>query len=319
MEKRIGLNVLVAAAMLLVVASAGCDKDKEDDGRWHVVEEHTTTVTGGGATETASATSSSQAPSATVTGGHLAKIDAAKVLKIGVRIDSPPFGFVDPADKDAVPQGFDVDLGFRIARALKVQPVFVPVTSKDRLEKLKAGEIDILVATLTATRKRSHEIDFSMPYFQDQQSLLVPVASAIKSYRDLAGKKVACASGTTSLDNLKTVAPDCQIVVVSTNLEAFDKLQKGEVDAATGDGLTLRAISQGSANPKAFQIAGEGFSAEPYAIGLPQNDSQFRSRIDEILTEIWTSGQWTRVFNKWFGPETPYNLETHFQMPILPP
>ena len=311
MEKRMGINAVVAAAMLLLVAAAGCnnDKEKEDDGRWHVVEEHTVV----------SPSEPAAASNTVVAGGHLARIEAAKVLKIGVRIDSPPFGFVDQSDKDAVPQGFDVDLGFRIARALNAQPVFVPVTSKDRIEKLKSGEIDVLIATLTATRKRSHEIDFSMPYFQDQQSLLVAAASPIQSYRDLAGKKVGVAAGTTSLDNLKTVAPDCQTVIVGTNLEAYDKLQKGEVDAITGDGLTLRALNQNNADPKAFRIAGEGFSAEPYAIGLPQNDSQFRSRIDEILTELWTSGQWSRVFIKWFGPKTPYNLETHFQMPILPP
>jgi len=54
-------------------------------------------------------------------------------------------------------------------------------------------------------------------------------------------------------------------------------------------------------------------------IGLPQNDSAFRARVDEILTELWTSGAWTRIFNKWLGPESKYNLEPHFQMPVLPP
>jgi polar amino acid transport system substrate-binding protein len=251
--------------------------------------------------------------------GRLARIETAQVVRIGVRADSPPFGFVDKNDKDARPQGFDVELGFRIARALKVQPVYVTVTSQNRIEKLKNGEIDIIIATLTATRKRAKDIDFSIPYFQDQQSLLVPAASPIQSYRDLTGKKVATAVGSTSSDNLKVVAPDCQTVPVGTLTEGFEKLQKGEVDAVTGDGMTLRALDHNAPDPKAFRIAGEGFSVEPYAIGLPQNDSQFRARIDEILTEIWTTGAWTIIFDKWLGPKTPYNMEAHFQMPILPP
>ena len=251
--------------------------------------------------------------------GHLAKIEAAQVLRIGVRADAPPFGFVDKDDKDARPQGFDVELGTRIARALKVQPRFVTVTSQNRIEKLKNGEIDVIVATLTATRKRAKDIDFSMPYFQDQQGLLVSTASPIQSYRDLSGKKVASAVGSTSTDNLKVVAPDCQIVPVDTMTAGFEKLQQGAVDAVTGDGMTLRALDHNAPDPKAYRLAGEGFSVEPYVVGLPQNDSQFRARIDEILTEIWTTGAWTRIFNKWLGPETPYNMETHFQMPILPP
>jgi polar amino acid transport system substrate-binding protein len=301
MRTRSGVNrvtVLAAAAMLLLVA--GCNSD-HDDNRWQPVDSQPVTEH----TLAAPALGNSR----------LAKIEAAQVLRIGVRADAPPFGFTD---KEGRPQGFDVDLGFRIARALNVQPVFVTVTSQNRIEKLKRGEVDVILATLTATRRRSQEIDFSMPYFQDQQSLLVPAASPIQSYRDLAGKKVGCVAGTTSLDNLKVVAPDCHPVIVDSNVEVFEKLSKGEVDAITGDGLTLRALDQNSADPKAFHIAGEGFSVEPYAVGLPQNDSQLRSRIDEILTDIWTSGVWTRVFNRWLGPETPYNLETHFQMPILP-
>jgi polar amino acid transport system substrate-binding protein len=251
-----------------------------------------------------------------VSGGNLARIQAAKVLRIGVKADNPPFGFQDAEGR---PQGFDVDLGFRIARVLGVQPSFVTVTSKDRIEKLKNGEIDIIIATLTATRSRSHEIDFSLPYFQDQQGLLVPAASPIQSYRDLSGKRVAAAAGSTSIDNLKVVAPDCKGIAVKSNIEGLEKLRAGEADAISGDGLSLQALRVDSADPAAFRIAGEGFSVEPYAIGLPRNDSEFRVRIDEALTELWTSGVWTRLFDKWLGPKTKYNFETHFQMPILPP
>ena len=297
--------VLLAALSLLLLAGAGCNSDRDD----YVVIQTTPAVP-------ASSAAVPAAPVAPATQGALARIMAAQVLRIGVREDAPPFGFKDKEDR---PQGFDIDLGFRIARALKVQPVYVTVTSQNRIEKLKNGEIDIIIATLTATRHRAKEIDFSMPYFQDQQGLLVAAASPIQSYRDLSGKKVASAVGSTSIENLKVVAPDSQIVPVNSMKDAFEKLKKGEVDAITGDGMTLRALDYGSEDPKAYRLAGEGFSVEPYVIGLPQNDSQFRSQIDDLLTELWTNGIWTRVYNKWLGPETPYNMETHFQMPILPP
>src|SRR5438105_1215270 len=76
------------------------------------------------------APSTAPRPPEAAAGGNLARIQAAKILRIGVKADNPPFGFQDAEGR---PQGFDVDLGFRIARALQVQPVFVTVTSKDRI------------------------------------------------------------------------------------------------------------------------------------------------------------------------------------------
>lgn len=264
-------------------------------------------VSGGGETPKA-------APAAG--GANLGRVQAAKVLRIGVRADSPPFGFTD---KENNPQGFDVDLGFRIARSLDVQPVFVTVTSSERIEKIKKGEVDIVIATLTGTRKRAKEIDLSMPYFQDQQMLLVKAESAVLSYRDLVGKKVAALNGSTSIENVKKVSPDAQPVGFATMKEAFEALQKGDVDALTGDGLALRSMKLASEKPDALRIAGEGFSVEPFVIGLPQNDSEFHARIDEALTELWNNGTWTRLFNKWLGAESAYNLQSTFQMPVLPP
>jgi polar amino acid transport system substrate-binding protein len=285
----LGLSMIVALAAVL-----GCNKDNA------------------GTATTKSETGSKKA--AVVS--QLERIQNAKVLRIGIKSDSPPFCF---QDKEGNPQGFDVDVGFRLARALDVQPVFVTIKSSERIESLKKGDVDVVIATLTATRKRAKDIDFSIPYYQDQQMLLVKDSSAIKSYRDLAGKKVAAASNTTSIDNIKTVAPDAQVVSVGSVAEAFEKLGKDEVDAVTGDGLQLQGLRLGSADAAKYRIAGEGFSAEPYIIGMPQNDSQLRARVDEFLTELWNSGSWTRIFNKWLGAQSAYNLEAQFQMPVLPP
>lgn len=292
MTLRISIGLLFLAAL---AGLAGCDKDKR--------EQTSSRVSESGDKKHAS-------------GSHLERIKAAKVIRIGIKSDSPPFCF---QDKEGNPQGFDVDIGFRLARALDVQPLFVTIKSSERIDRLKKGDVDVVIATLTATRRRAKEIDFSIPYYQDQQMLLVKASSPIQSYRDLSGKKIAVASNTTSIDNIKIVAPDAQVTAVDSVAAAFEKLSKDEVDGITGDGLQLQALKSGAADADKFRIAGEGFSAEPYVIGLPQNDSQLRSHIDEFLTELWNSGAWTRIFNKWLGAQSAYNLESHFQMPVLPP
>lgn len=284
---------LAGLATALLLACGGCEKEEREDTRApravKVLPSH---------------------------GGNLERIQAAKVLRIGVKTDAPPFCF---QDKDGPPRGFDVDIGYRLARFLGVEPNFVPVAGPERIERLKHGDVDVVIATLTATRRRARDVDFSLPYFQDQQGLLVKADSPLQSYRDLAGRKVAAIAGSTSIDNLKVVSPDAELVVVQSLYEAFEKLRSGAVGAVTGDGLQLQGLRLGAADGSAYRIAGEGFSVEPYVVGLPQNDSQFRARVDEFLTELWNSGAWTRLFNKWLGAQSPYNLEARFQMPVLPP
>ena len=289
-----------AALTALLLALTGCDKDGSQSGK-----------TREDARPPQAAPKTGPMP-----GGNLERIQASKRLRIGVKADSPPFGYLD---KDGNPQGFDVDLGFRIARALGVQPHYVTVTSADRIEKLKSGEIDCIIATFTATRRRAKEVDFSLPYFQDQQQLLVKAASPIQSYRDLSGKKIGVAEGSTSIQNLKIVAPDGEAVGFKSVTAAFQALADGKVDAVTGDGMALLALKMGAPDAGAYRIAGEGFSVEAYVIGLPRNDSDLRARMDEILTELWNSGVWTRLFHKWLGAQSPYNLQAQFQMQVLPP
>ena len=283
-----------AACAMLLVAVTGCEKDEHE----------------------AQGSSAGAGKSAAAAGSHLDRIKAAKVLRIGIKSDAPPFCC---QDKDGIPKGFDVDVGYRLARALGVEPSFITVTGPERIERLKRGDVDVVIATLTATRRRARDVDFSLPYFQDQQGVLVKADSPIKSYRDLAGKKVAAIEGSTSIDNIRVVAPDAQPLAVQSLSEAFDKLRSGAAEAMTGDSLQLQGLRLAAADPAGYRLAGEGFSVEPYAIALPQNDSRLRVAVDEFLTELWNSGAWTRLFNKWLGPQSPYNLEAHFQMPVLPP
>jgi polar amino acid transport system substrate-binding protein len=295
MNAKISLTLLLAVTLAFI---AGCEKGAEQNANSKPPESKPPKVEHGAA------------------GSTLERIQHAKVLRIGVKGDSPPFCFMD---KDGNPQGFDVDLGFRLARSLGVEPLFVTIKAPERIERLKKGDVDVVIATLTATRKRSKDVDFSLPYFQDQQGLLVKSSATIQSYRDLAGKKVAAIANSTSIDNIKVVSPDANVVSISSISEGFEKLNKGEVDALTSDGVTLQALRLGSTDAAQYRLAGEGFSAEPYVIALPQNDSQFRGKVDEFLTELWNSGAWTRIFNKWLGAQSPYNFEAHFQMPVLPP
>ena len=104
-------------------------------------------------------------------------IKARGVLRVGVKYDAPPFGQLDPRTNQVT--GFDIDIARAIAKTIlgdenKVQ--LVQVTSANRIPQLQNGNIDLIIATMTITKDRLEQIDFSNVYYRAGQSLLVKTA-----------------------------------------------------------------------------------------------------------------------------------------------
>ena len=162
------------------------------------------------------------------------------VLVAGVKDSVVPFGYVDEKTGELV--GFDVDICRYIADELGVKLELQPVTSYNRIPMLTEGKVDMLAATMTHKIERDEVIDFSITYFMDGQRLLVPADSQIKSYKDLAGKKVGTAKGSTSEKNIAEVKPACDVIAFEGYPEAFLALKQGKVEAVTTDDAILLGI-----------------------------------------------------------------------------
>jgi polar amino acid transport system substrate-binding protein len=245
----------------------------------------------------------------------LQQVKAANVLRVGVKADTPPFGFKRGGEL----AGFDIDLAYALAQELGIKDVaFVTVTSADRIQKLNAGEVDCLIASMTITRAREHEVDFTIPYFMDGQALLVKADAPIRSYQDLAGRKVGAVRGSTSASNMQQVAPDCQVVQLGGFPDLLKALDAGSVDAITSDSLILTALMRNSGKADAYRIAGDRFSTEPYGIALRQNQSPWRDAVNEAVQKLWENGRWQLIYDTWFGPRSKYATETTFSITPFP-
>src|SRR5690242_6801066 len=141
--------------------------------------------------------------------GTVGKIKERGKLLAGVKLDTPPFGFLD--DKNE-PVGFDIELVRRIAAHIGVPVELVKVTSATRIPLLVSGNVDLVAASMTHTRERDKAIDFSITYYTGGQSLMVPKTSTITGVKDLGGKQVAVQQGTTLEKNIAAVAPTAKIV-----------------------------------------------------------------------------------------------------------
>jgi polar amino acid transport system substrate-binding protein len=239
------------------------------------------------------------------------------VLVAGVKDSVVPFGFVDEKSGELV--GFDVDICRYIADELGVKLELKPVTSSNRIPMLTEGKVDLLAATMTHKIERDEVIDFSVTYFMDGQRLLVPADGGIKSYEDLAGKKVGTAKGSTSEKNIASVQPKADVISFEGYPEAFLALKQGKVVAVTTDSVILVGLRGSDPDPNKWAIVGDFFSSEPYAIGMRENDSKWRDFINFTLMKMWKEGKWDKIYNKWLGPDTKYALpRTDWKMEIWP-
>ena len=250
------------------------------------------------------------------------RVMASKTVRIGVKPDTPPFGM--QLGSNFI--GFDVDIAQALANRLGIEHVeFVPVTSANRIDKLTGGEVDMVIASMTITRFRENRkdypnkrVDFTIPYFQDGQSILVKSDSPIRSYLDLAGHSVGCVKGSTSSFYMKQVSPDAKVETFPDFGALHAALDAGKVEAITSDLIILAGIVKNSPDPDVYRIAGERFTVEPYGIAVPQNQSAWRNALNHALIELWEEGQYQEIVKTWFGPGKKYQVPVNFSIGVYP-
>ena len=247
---------------------------------------------------------------------EMADIKAKGVLVAGVKDAVVPFGYVDEQSKQIV--GFDVDICREIANKMGVKLELKPVTSATRIPQLSEGMVDIAACTMTRKVSRDDVIDFSITYFMDGQKLLVKKGSKIKSYKDLAGKKVGTAKGSTSEINMRNIQPKCSVLSFEGYPEAFLALKQGKVAAVTTDSVILIGLKGSDENPEKWEIVGDFFSKEPYGIGMRENESNLRDFVNKSLMEMWNDGTYKKIYEKWLGPKTKFYMPLTWEMETIP-
>lgn len=174
------------------------------------------------------------------TRGSVAAIKEKGVLRVGVFSDKPPFGFVNEQGQY---DGFDVYISKRLAKDLlgdenKIE--FVPVEAASRVEFLKSGKVDIIMANFTKTPEREEVVDFSIPYMKVSLGV-VSKNGDIKDVQELEGKTLIVNKGTTADFYFSKKHPNVELLKYDQNTEAFLSLKADKAIALAHDNMLLFA------------------------------------------------------------------------------
>jgi glutamate/aspartate transport system substrate-binding protein len=245
--------------------------------------------------------------------GTLKKVKDTGTITLGYRESSLPFSYLN---KRHQPIGYSIDLCREVVEdvsteldGMEVKIAFAPVTPANRLQKVASGEIDIECGSTTGNVQRREEVAFSPIFFVAGTKLMVPKASAISSYRDLAGKTTVVTAGTTNEAALRTLSEKQKlgitIVTAPDHAQSLDMLASGKADAFATDDVLLYGFIATSRNASNMKVVGEYLSYDPYGLVYRRDDPAFAAVVERTFARTAGERRLTELYNKWFLRRLP--------------
>ncbi|HEX7304236.1 transporter substrate-binding domain-containing protein [Lentzea sp.] len=198
--------------------------------------------------------------------------------------------------------GFDVDLVDLIAKDLGVQQqIFdTPFETITSGTSFSANQCDLAAAGMTITDERKQAIDFSDPYFDASQALLVKKGSGYADLTALKGKKLGVQQDTTgekyANDN---AAANGYTVVQFEDLPLMETaVRTGAVDAAINDNGVLYDYAKEFPDT---EVTKEFDTGEQYGIGMKKGNTALQTKVNEVLKKAKENGEYDKIYEKWFG------------------
>lgn len=241
------------------------------------------------------------------------KVKSDGTVNVGLMYNSIPAAFINAKNEWV---GFDIDIATEVVKRIGTYMEKdlainkVKVNNKTRISFLTSNRIDLSVANMTHKRERDKTIDFSITYFFDGQKVMTKKGK-YSDPKDLVGKRVCAMQGTTSEKNLVNLLKSLgdenaekNVISFQTAPDCFLALAQGKVEAWSTDSTILLGFAAKQAGK--FELIGDFISDEPYGMGLPEDDSKWRDAVNFAIQDVWTDGTYMEIYNKWYGPETPY-------------
>ena len=241
--------------------------------------------------------------------GKLEEIAERGMVRIGVSLGGAPMGFYNWRNE---PSGYDVDMAVRFAEKLGVEAEFTNVFGDARVSMLVSGQLDVVIANMTATATRAKSVDFSIPYLKSGLRVIAHKDSDIVELDDLVGKKIVVGRGSSGEVFIRGRVPDAELIYTDNfSPNALLLLKQKRVDAAIEDNSLIDYLAE--KNPEYSLVPGL-FLSGPISVGMAQGDPEFVRWVDDFVSEYISSGDYERAYRKWWGESvTPPELDASLQ------
>lgn len=229
-----------------------------------------------------------------------------KPLRVGMDLRYPPF---ETQDADNKPEGISVDVATEFARFLGRPVEIVDTNFASLIPALNAGDIDVIIASMSRTPERAEAIDFSEPYFYFKIISLVnknfaeaqgiTVDSPKEALSGLPSTRFTGITGQVSASIPQSLGFNVEI---ATNLEAAVL----NVVQGSSDVLMMSAfpVTRGHlANPDSTLVLWDPFVSSPIAMGIRKGETELLAKANEFVASMKApGGLYEQLKTKWDAP-----------------
>lgn len=208
----------------------------------------------------------------------------------------PPYEYLD---EDGIPRGFNVDIIHAVATAMGIQVNIDLGPWEEVRRQAEAGEVDALIGMFN-TPERDRLFDFSIPHLIASYAIFVRDGSSIQSLADAKNAKIIVQMSDLGHDYLRKNGITANIIVKKDWQDVLVSLALGEGDCALVSRLQgaqlIRTLSLEN-----LKSVGPPLIQRKYSIAVPQGSSALLAQINEGLSIIKETGEYDRIYDKWFG------------------
>ncbi|QTL04790.1 transporter substrate-binding domain-containing protein [Aquabacter sp. L1I39] len=219
-------------------------------------------------------------------------------LRVGVKCDSPPAGFLDEKGN---PAGIDVDMARHMAERAFGDPgkaVFTCVTAATRVQMLASGKVDVLFATMGVTEERKQTVDFATSTNWGASGILVRAGEDVRSLDDLKGKTLLTNKGAWQVGFLEKNYPQIKLVKYDNIADAIQSLRQGRGDGVTQDSHVL--VVAASKDPR-LKVSDVVFQIGWSAPAVRRGDTAMREFISAMVSQAKTDGTYRAAVERYAG------------------
>lgn len=237
-------------------------------------------------------------PDTTITVGAGGGTPSLETIRVGTDVPFVPFETFNTSSNDY--EGFDIDLMREIGRRAGFTPQFETRTFATLIPSLASGDIDAAISSMSINEEREEQVDFSIPYYEANQSVLVRAADDGK-YADLdsmkgKGLKFGVQTGTVGETEAVEAFGNASVVRYETYDVMLSALKSSAVDALVMD---LPQQKSAAAQDNSVVIAFDFNVDDVYGIAVKKGNAALLARINAALASMFADGTYDDLREKW--------------------
>lgn len=220
----------------------------------------------------------------TACGGGSAKGDT---ITFGTNAEFPPFEYVTSSGVIGEYDGIDMVIAKQIAEDNGMTAAMENMEFDSLLVALQNGQIDAVIAAMTATDERRETVDFSTPYYTATQVMIVPEDSDIAAAADMADKRICVVQGYTGEVCVQDMGYDYEAFKKGT--EAVMELTNGKCDVVVIDSATAQKYVDDNEGLKIVEDP-SAFESEEYAVAVQKGNTELLDKINKSVEKMLADG-----------------------------